>query len=200
MNLLLNIPLPGHGKPDDDEMSFLEKFGEGMALNSEAIYSTRLWKIAGEGPTKPGGSLYSGRGPRFTAEDIRFTTKADTLYAIAMGWPQDRKLVVPSLATGSAHYPRRNRPRRVGGFGIEPGLVARRRRTYHQLTRKGAMRLGVRFQDQPSRSLRRRDARAWSSPNRSSLQCERRLAPGAASEGGCVVAQLIAVGEAAPVW
>ena len=51
-NLLLNIPLPGHGRPDDDEFAFLDKFGAWMALNSEAIYSTRPWKIAGEGPTK----------------------------------------------------------------------------------------------------------------------------------------------------
>ena len=51
-NLLLNIPLPGHGRPDDDELAFLDKFGAWMALNSEAIYSTRPWKIAGEGPTQ----------------------------------------------------------------------------------------------------------------------------------------------------
>ena len=37
-NLLLNIPLPGHGRPDDDEMAFIDKFGGWMALNSEAIY------------------------------------------------------------------------------------------------------------------------------------------------------------------
>jgi len=120
-NLLLNIPLPGHGRPDDDEMSFLEKFGEWMALNSEAIYSTRLWKIAGEGPTKPGGSLYSGRGPRFTAEDIRFTTKADTLYAIAMGWPQDRKLVVRRWPPGRRIT--HGEIARVGLVGSESNLV-----------------------------------------------------------------------------
>ena len=47
-NLLLNIPLPGHGRPDDDEFAFLDKFGAWMALNSEAIYSTRPWKILGK--------------------------------------------------------------------------------------------------------------------------------------------------------
>jgi len=31
-NLLLNIPLPGDGKPDDDEIAFLDKFGGWMAL------------------------------------------------------------------------------------------------------------------------------------------------------------------------
>jgi alpha-L-fucosidase len=33
-NLLLNIPLPGHGKPHVDEMALIDKFGAWMALNS----------------------------------------------------------------------------------------------------------------------------------------------------------------------
>src|ERR1017187_7691202 len=95
-NLLLNIPLPGHGRPDDDEFTFLDKFGAWMALNSEAIYSTRPWKIHGECPTKGGGSLYGGPGPQFVAGDIRFTARRDSLYAIALAWPEDRKLVIRS--------------------------------------------------------------------------------------------------------
>jgi alpha-L-fucosidase len=120
-NLLLNIPLPGHGRPDDDEMAFLDKFGAWMALNSEAIYSTRPWKIAGEGPTKPGGSLYGGAGPRFVAGDLRFTTKGDTLYAIALAWPADRKLTIQALAAGSPHY--RGEISRIGLVGSESNLV-----------------------------------------------------------------------------
>jgi len=65
-NLLLNIPLPGHGEPDDDEMAFIDEFGGWMTLNSEAIYATRPWKLAGEGTTKAGGSLYGGAGPRLS--------------------------------------------------------------------------------------------------------------------------------------
>jgi len=33
----------------------------------------------------------------FTSRDIRFTTKGDTLFAIALGWPTDGQLVVHSL-------------------------------------------------------------------------------------------------------
>jgi len=120
-NLLLNIPLPGNGRPDDDEMVFLDKFGRWMALNSEAIYSTRPWKLAGEGPTKAGGSLYGGQGPRFVAEDFRFTTKGDTLYAIAMAWPDNRKLVIKSLASDSPHY--HGEVARVGLLGSDSNLV-----------------------------------------------------------------------------
>ncbi len=34
----------------------------------------------------------------YTAKDIRFTTKGKTLYAIALGWPEDGQLTVRSLA------------------------------------------------------------------------------------------------------
>ena len=120
-NLLLNIPLPGHGKPDADEMAFLDKFGAWMALNSEAIYSTRPWKVAGEGPTQSTGATPYGATPRFAPGDIRFTTKGDTLYAIALAWPEDKKLVIKSLATESPHY--RGEISRVGLVGSEPNLV-----------------------------------------------------------------------------
>jgi alpha-L-fucosidase len=121
-NLLLNIPLPGHGRPDEDEFAFLEKFGAWMALNGEAIYSTRPWKINGEGPTQGGdGSLYQGSIPPFVAGDIRFTTKGDTLYAIALGWPADGRLVIKSLASDSPLY--RGEIARIGLLGSESNLV-----------------------------------------------------------------------------
>ena len=120
-NLLLNIPLPGHGRPDDDEFAFLDKFGAWMAINSEAIYSTRPWKIAGEGPTRSSGATPYGRLPQFAPGDMRFTTKGDSLYAIALAWPADGKLLIKSLATGSPHYG--GEIARVGLLGSESNLV-----------------------------------------------------------------------------
>jgi len=121
-NLLLNIPLPGHGRPDVDEFAFLDKFGAWMALNGEAIYSTRPWKIYGEGPTNgAGSSLYQGSGPRFFAGDVRFTAKEDTLYAIALGWPEDRKLVIKSLGSDSSYC--RGEITRIGLIGSDSNLV-----------------------------------------------------------------------------
>jgi alpha-L-fucosidase len=120
-NLLLNIPLPGHRRPDDDEFAFLEKFGAWMALNTEAIYSTRPWKIPGEGPTKSSGQLYGGAAAKFVAGDIRFTAKGDALYAIALAWPGDGKLVINALALNSPDY--RGEIARIGLLGSESNLV-----------------------------------------------------------------------------
>jgi alpha-L-fucosidase len=120
-NLLLNIPLPGHGRPDADEMSFLDKFGTWMALNGEAIYGTRPWRVYGEGPAMGrSGSLYGGSTPSFTAADIRFTTKAETLYAVALAWPEDRRLLIRSLASNPPHLP--GEIVRIGLLGSESNL------------------------------------------------------------------------------
>lgn len=42
----------------------------------------------------------------FDHADIRFTTKGETLYAIALGWPTDGKILIRSLAANSENYPR----------------------------------------------------------------------------------------------
>ncbi len=119
-NLLLNIPLPGHGRPDTDEFAFLDKFGEWMRLNSEAIYSTRPWKIDGEGPTKGAGAKAYGALPNYLPGDIRFTTKGDALYAIVLAWPEDGKLEIKSLGSNSRYYP--GEIARIGLIGSEPNL------------------------------------------------------------------------------
>jgi len=110
-NLMLNIPVRGEGTIDDAEVNLLEDIAAWMDVNSEAIYATRPWKIYGEGPsTQKAAEKGQFDGQKdvapFTAEDIRFTTSKDqkTLYALALGWPTDGKIVIKSLATGSAHY------------------------------------------------------------------------------------------------
>jgi len=52
----------------------------------------RPWKIFGEGPgTKsaavPGQRFNENNRKKLTAEDVRFTTKGNGLYAFVMGWP-----------------------------------------------------------------------------------------------------------------
>ena len=53
-NLMLNIPLPGSGTPDDDELAFVADFGRWMRTNGGAIYGSRPWAVYGEGPATQG--------------------------------------------------------------------------------------------------------------------------------------------------
>jgi alpha-L-fucosidase len=91
-NLMLSIPVRGDGSIDEDEIAFLEALAQWMPINGEAIFGTRPWKIYGEGPsvatTAPAGQFGGARDVRnYTAQDIRFTTKDNTLYAFLMDWP-----------------------------------------------------------------------------------------------------------------
>jgi len=106
-NLLLSIPLPGHGEPDGDEMAFLHAFADWQAINGEAIKGSRPWRIYGEGPSTAAAQPDSYQLDRlhFDHRDIRFTTKGETLYATALGWPPDGKLLIQSLAQVAPDYP-----------------------------------------------------------------------------------------------
>src|SRR5262249_44337044 len=96
-------------------VAILDAITAWMAVNSEAIYATRPWKIFGAnlGPSTPAPSspaAASGADAKFneknrkdlSAEDVRFTTKGETLYVFVMGWPDGRR-VTPPLARGGPH-------------------------------------------------------------------------------------------------
>jgi alpha-L-fucosidase len=87
-NLLLNIPVRGDGTIDDKEERIVDEIASWTKRNGEAIFGTRPWRVFGEGPTKPpSGMLNEQQAKPFTAADIRFTRKADALYAIFLEWP-----------------------------------------------------------------------------------------------------------------
>jgi alpha-L-fucosidase len=110
-NLLLNIPVRGDGTIDADEIAFLEEMARWMKVNGEAIFGTRPWKHYGEGPSteatsapRRGANFNERSRAAFTAQDIRFTGRGPTLYAIALGWPADGQVVIQSLGTRSPDY------------------------------------------------------------------------------------------------
>jgi alpha-L-fucosidase len=106
-NLLLSIPVRGDGTIDAEERRIVEEIGAWMGRFSEAIHGTRPWTIFGEGPTAVAAGMFSeGKQKPFTPQDIRFTRKGDTLYAITLGRPTGGQVVVASLARDVGHAKR----------------------------------------------------------------------------------------------
>jgi len=88
-----------------------------MALNGEAIYSTRPWKISG-GPTKSsGGSLYGVRRRDSLPAMCGLPSGRRSLCDRA-GLAEDRKLTIKALAANSPHY--RGEIARIGLLGRSP--------------------------------------------------------------------------------
>src|SRR6478736_6018170 len=98
--MLLNIGPKADGTIPEPEQQILREIGAWLKINGEAIYGTRPWTKFGEGPTQTAAGSFSDKKekPQFTAEDVRFTTKDKTLYAIALAWPTNGKLLIKSLA------------------------------------------------------------------------------------------------------
>lgn len=110
-NLLLSVPLRADGTFDEKEEKILNEFGDWMAVNKEAIYDTRPWVVFGEGPIADSDIPLNAQGfnegsyGKAGADEIRFTTKKKSLYAIALAWPADGKIVIKSLAKGGKTAP-----------------------------------------------------------------------------------------------
>src|SRR5277367_4186440 len=99
-NLLLNIGPRSDGTIPEEVQSVLRDVGSWLKVNGEAIYGTRPWKLYGEGPTKvAAGSFHDTDTSGYTAEDFRFTTKGNNLYAIELGWPSGGEAVIHALGT-----------------------------------------------------------------------------------------------------
>src|SRR6185312_6355171 len=104
---ILNVPGKPDGTIDSKERLILERIGAWMAINGEAIYATRPWKVYGEGPNVIRAGSFQGKSiAQLSARDIRFTrNKAGSIvYAIALGWPAG-PMLIRSLGTAAATRP-----------------------------------------------------------------------------------------------
>lgn len=102
-NLLINIVQTPEGDLEPDMLNILNGIGTWTEANGDGIYGSRPWKIYGEKPVDTTKVVRRGRfneNYNFTAKDIRFTTKGNTLYAFCLGKPTV-DIVIKSLSKSS---------------------------------------------------------------------------------------------------
>ncbi len=96
-NLLLNIPLRPEGTLDAESKHVVDGIAGWMAVNGDAIYGTRPWRVFGEGPTQASGGQFDEGERAWTSEDYRFAQKDGTVYAFQMAWPKDCRAIITSM-------------------------------------------------------------------------------------------------------
>jgi alpha-L-fucosidase len=76
-------------------------------VSSESIYATRPFQVFGEGPpdVENSSNFNESKARPYGAQDIRFATKGNVLYATALGWPDSGKLLIKTLAEGNYRKP-----------------------------------------------------------------------------------------------
>ena len=109
--MLLNVPPKADGTFSADTVKELRAVGKWLSVNGEAIYDSYPWVFYGEGPTEVKNVGHHGQGknggaemPKYTSEDIRFTQKEKTLYAICLEWPGEQ-MVIRTLSLKGKFYP-----------------------------------------------------------------------------------------------
>ncbi len=96
-NLLLNVVQRPDGSIDPEVETMLGQLADWNAIYGEAIFGSRPWTVYGESTVKVRGGNFNEEY-KYSANDIRFTTKGSTLYAFALGWPENGQLEIKSLA------------------------------------------------------------------------------------------------------
>lgn len=89
-NLLINIVQTPEGDLEPDMLTTLDEIGNWIAANGEGIYGSRPWKVYGEKPANAAvvkADNFNEGKVKYTAEDIRFTSKGNDLYAYFLDIP-----------------------------------------------------------------------------------------------------------------
>lgn len=105
--LLLNISPKADGTIPEDQRQVLLQIGDWLEQFGEAIYGTRPFTVYGEGPTQmEKGGHFVKTGLAYGPQDIRYTRKGNTVYAIVLGWPgEGEKVTMTALGEKASEKP-----------------------------------------------------------------------------------------------
>ena len=96
--MLLNILQRPDGSIDEETRYILGELSSWIAACGEGIYSTRPWKVSGEGNSSVRLEGFKEEAVSWTDTDFRFTSKKNTVYAFMMKAPANRSIAVRSFS------------------------------------------------------------------------------------------------------
>ena len=96
--MLLNILQRPDGTIDDEAGFILDRLAEWFAVNSDAVYGTRPWRVFGEGETRVKIDGFTEEKTDWTRSDFRFTQKEGAVYAFMLGAAGGEAAVLRSFA------------------------------------------------------------------------------------------------------
>ena len=98
-SMLLNVGPKADGTIADEDTAILTGIGRWLSVNGDAIYGSRPFRIAGEGPTEPKKGAFSDmEDTPYTSQDFRFTINHGKLYAIALRPSENGQYTIHALA------------------------------------------------------------------------------------------------------
>ena len=122
-NLLLSVPLRADGTYDEKEAAILDDLEAWMTQNGESIFDTRPWVKFGEGPVAEmdiklnAQGFNDGQFSNMDYRDVRFNQTKKYLYVTPLGWPEDGRLVIKSLAKGNKDFKKSITSVQLLGYG-----------------------------------------------------------------------------------
>ena len=96
--MLLNILQRPDGTIDDDAEFILDQIGKWFAVNSEAVYGTRPWRVFGECETRVKIEGFTENKTDWNRSDFRFVQKDGAVYAFMMNAAGGDTAVLRSFA------------------------------------------------------------------------------------------------------
>jgi alpha-L-fucosidase len=96
--MLLNILQRPDGTIDEDAEFILDRLADWFAVNGEAVYGTRPWKVFGEGETRVKIDGFTEEKTDWTVSDVRFTQKDGAVYAFLLGAKGGETVTLRSFA------------------------------------------------------------------------------------------------------